>query len=137
MRCQRAIAIKLPHFKNNQDKKKTVWNLFSQFRLLVPLRAKWELSGLVWGQLGYLGPSYGVFRSLWGSMNMNWCVSGLHFVSLSCPPPNIAQKWFCIQTLRMDLSFQEKKLIDNLIIGCRDIKQKPSLFFWNTLYLVE
>ena len=42
---------------------------------------------------------------------------------------DIAQKWFCIQNFHMDLSSQEKKLSENPILGCQDIKQKPSLIF--------
>ena len=34
-----------------------------------------------------------------------------HFVLKISRPPNITQKWFYIQNLRMDLSFQEKKTI--------------------------
>ena len=30
-------------------------------------------------------------------------------------------EWFLIQNLHMDLSFQEKKLLENLMIGCRDV----------------
>ena len=45
-------------------------------------------------------------------------------------PPKIAQKWFCTQNLRMDLSFQEeKKLFENPTLGCRDIRQNPVSFF--------
>ena len=32
----------------------------------------------------------------------------------------------------MDLSFQEKKRFENPSLGCRDIKQKPSLIFFGT-----
>ena len=32
-----------------------------------------------------------------------------HFVSQIYEPPNIGQKWFCIQNIPMDLRFQEKK----------------------------
>ena len=42
--------------------------------------------------------------------------------------PGRSWKWNCIQNLRMDLSFQEKKRrFKNLILGCRDIKQTHSL----------
>ena len=34
-----------------------------------------------------------------------------HFVLRISRPPSIVQKWFCIQNVRMDLSFQEKKMI--------------------------
>ena len=34
-----------------------------------------------------------------------------YFVLQISQPPKIAEKWFCIQNLHMDLSFQEKKTI--------------------------
>ena len=36
-----------------------------------------------------------------------------HFVLQISRSPLLAQKWFCIQNLRMDLSFQVKKLFEN------------------------
>ena len=39
------------------------------------------------------------------SMIMNFCVEEPHFVSQISQPPGMRQKWFCIQNLRMDLSF--------------------------------
>ena len=44
------------------------------------------------------------------SMNMNLSVSEPHFVSQISHHPKIAEKWFCTQNLRMDISFQEKKI---------------------------
>ena len=49
-----------------------------------------------------------------------------YFVSQISRPLENEQKWFCILNLRMDLSFQEKKLFENPTLYCRDIKQKPS-----------
>ena len=43
--------------------------------------------------------------------NLNLSVSENYFVSQISQPPKVAEKWFCIQNLRMDLSFQEKKTI--------------------------
>ena len=42
-------------------------------------------------------------------MNMNLSYLELHFVLQISQPPNIAQIWFCIQNVHMDLSFQGKK----------------------------
>ena len=44
-------------------------------------------------------------------MNMNFFDSEIHFVSQISQPRGIAQKWFCIQYLRMDLSFQQKQTV--------------------------
>ena len=55
-----------------------------------------------------------------------------YFVSQISRPLENEQKWFCILNLRMDLSFQEKKLFENPTLYCRDIKQKPSLIFFGT-----
>ena len=40
-----------------------------------------------------------------------------HFAFQISHPLNIAQKWFCIQTLQMVLSFQEKNQVVNLLHG--------------------
>ena len=45
-------------------------------------------------------------------------------------PPNITQKWFCIQNLHMDLSFQKKKRFRNLFLGSQDIKQIQKIHFF-------
>ena len=88
--------------------------------------------GAIRVQLAELGTKFVVLRPLWDSMNMSWSVSESHFVLWIFRPPNIAQKWFCIQNLRMDLSFQGKKRFENPIHGCWDMKQKPSLIFFGT-----
>ena len=46
-------------------------------------------------------------------MNINLSPSEPHFIFQISQPPNIGQKWFCIQNLQMDLSFQEKKRLMN------------------------
>ena len=66
------------------------------------------------------------------SMNMIFIDSVIHFVLQISQPREIAQKWFCIQYVRMDLSFQGNKRFENPIIGRRDIKQKPSLILFGT-----
>ena len=45
------------------------------------------------------------------SINLNLSTSEPHFVFQISLLPNIAQKWFCMQNLHMDLSFQEKKTV--------------------------
>ena len=46
-------------------------------------------------------------------MNINLSPSEPHFIFQISQPPNIGQKWFCIQNLQMDLSFQEEKRLMN------------------------
>ena len=44
-----------------------------------------------------------------------------YFVLQISQPPKIAQKWFRIQNLHMNLIFQEKKQFENPVLGCREI----------------
>ena len=44
-------------------------------------------------------------------MNMKSIVLETNFVSQISQPPGLAQKWFCIQNLRMDLSVQQKQTV--------------------------
>ena len=67
-------------------------------------------------------------------MKMNLCISEPHFVLQISQPPNIAQKWFCIQILRMDLSPQGEKQLLNLLDGLKVttilvIKENSGVFF--------
>ena len=58
-----------------------------------------------------------------------------HFISQISPSHKIEQKRFCMQNLRMDLSFQEKKTIwksDTWLL--RYEAKSQSHFFWDTLY---
>ena len=48
--------------------------------------------------------------------NLNLSVSETYFVSQISQPPKMVEKWFCIQNLRMDLSFQGEK--NNLPEDC-------------------
>ena len=50
------------------------------------------------------------------SINLNLSTSEPHFVFQISLLSNIAQKWFCMQNLRMDISFQEKKTV------CKSVK---------------
>ena len=43
------------------------------------------------------------------SMILNLSTSEPYFVFQISQPPNLAQIWFCIQNLQMDISFKEKK----------------------------
>ena len=45
------------------------------------------------------------------NINLDLFTSEPHFVFQISFLPNIAQKWFCMQNLRSDLSFQEKKTV--------------------------
>ena len=52
-----------------------------------------------------------------------------HFVSHISQPPLNAQKWFCIQNVRMDLSFQEKKDIKIGYLNAETLSKNPVSFF--------
>ena len=62
---------------------------------------------------------------------MNLCVKKNHFVSQTSQPPQIVQKWFCIQNVRMDLSFKEKKTVCNFVVWFLkyQAKRKVVIFF--------
>ena len=47
------------------------------------------------------------------SINLNLSTFEPHFVFQISLLPNIAQKWFCMQNLRMDLSLKEEKQFGN------------------------
>ena len=49
------------------------------------------------------------------SINLNLSISQPYFVFQISQPPNMAQKWFCIQHSQMDLSFQERKTVCNSV----------------------
>ena len=74
-----------------------------------PLRASQGMIRPVKGQLGYLKAILVLWETLQISMNMNLSILEPDFVLYISQPPYIAQKWFCIQKLLMDLSFQRKK----------------------------
>ena len=62
-------------------------------------------------------------------MNINLPISELHFVLQISQPPNITQKWFCIQNLHMDISFQKKQTVYKSVYWFPRYKQiqKPVL----------
>ena len=67
-------------------------------------------------------------------MSINWSVPEPHFVLWISRPPLIAQKWFCIQNVRMDLSFQEKSIwkLDTWLLRYWSKKKsgRPVRIFW-------
>ena len=78
-----------------------------------------------------------MLRPLQVITNMIVSVSESHFGLQISQPPNITQKWFCIQNLHMDLSFQKKKNgveIRSLVLEISN-KQTFEHFFLNALYL--
>ena len=85
-------------------------------------------------QLLELDTNFSVLRSIWDRMKINWSVWEPYFVLWISWSPNIAHKWFCIQNLSIDLSFQEKKRFKNPILGCQDIDKNKldmsSAKFW-------
>ena len=90
--------------------------------------------GPVWGLLRYPEINQRIQVLLQLSMILNLCTSELHFVFQISQPPNIAQKWFCIQILRMDLSSQGNKQFVNLLHGLKVttilvIKENSGVYF--------
>ena len=79
-----------------------------------PLVAPTGLSGCVWTTQGPFGHIKAT-RRLWGplqvSMNMYLSISEPGFVLQITQPPKIAQNWFCIQNLHINLSCHKKKTI--------------------------
>ena len=56
-----------------------------------------------------------------------------HFVLQISQPPKVAQKWFCIQNVHMDLSFQQKKTAWNSVIWfLRYISKTKSFSCWTS-----
>ena len=66
------------------------------------------------------------------SMDVNLCPSEPHFVFQITPPPNIGQKWFCIQNLRMDLSFQFVNPLHGLQVKAILLIQENSCGFYGS-----
>ena len=56
----------------------------------------------------------------------------IYFVLQISQPPTITQKLLCIQNVRMDLSFQEKKTICKSVFGYQVINQTRWLIFFDT-----
>ena len=73
------------------------------------LRAIRVNQGPIKDQLGCPEASRRLQVPLQASMNINLFTFETHIVSQKSQLPEITQKWFCIQNLGMDLSFQEKK----------------------------
>ena len=84
----------------------------------------------VWSQSGNLKTTLVLCGQLQVSLNMYLSFPELRFVLWISQPLNIAQSWFCIQNLHMDLSFQKKKRFRNLFIGFGDIKETNILTFF-------
>merc|ERR1712081_55818 len=64
-----------------------------------------------------MGTFWGILRQvqLLAGINLNLSISQPYFVFQISQPPNMAQKWFCIQHSQMDLSFQERKTVCNSV----------------------
>ena len=69
------------------------------------------LSGYYWATQGHLKAPLRLWGPIYVSMNMYLSISEHSFVVQISQPPKIAQNWFCIQNLHMDLSFQKKKTV--------------------------
>ena len=71
--------------------------------------------GPVWDLLGYPEAILRLQVQLSVSIDLNLSISQPYFVFQISQPPNMAQKWFCIQHSQMDLSFQERKTVCNSV----------------------
>ena len=76
-----------------------------------PLGASQGMTRPVSSQLGHLKAILVRWGPLQICMNINLSISELHLVLQISQPPNIAQKWFCIQNLHIDISFQRKQTV--------------------------
>ena len=77
----------------------------------VPQLVSQGVSGSLSGQSGHLKATLRQWGPLQVSINMYLPISEPGFVLQISQPPKIAQNWFCIQNLHMDLSFQKKKTV--------------------------
>ena len=68
-------------------------------------------------------------------MNINSSVSELNFVLLISRPPKITEKWFCIQNLCVNISFQEKNGLIIQYLVAEILSKNRVSFFWDTLYI--
>ena len=75
---------------------------------LGPLRASQGMTRPASSQLGHLKAILVLWGPLQISMNIILSISIVLQIS---QPPNIVQKWFCIQNLHMDISFQKKQTV--------------------------
>ena len=69
------------------------------------------LPGPVRGHSRHLEANLALIRPLQAIPNMTLSILELHFVLQISQPTIIAQKWFCIQNLHLDLSCQIKKKV--------------------------
>ena len=83
--------------------------------------------GHVWDVLGYPEATLRRQVQLSVSNNLNLSVSQPYFVFQIFQPPNMAQRWFCIQHSQMDLCFQERKTVSNSVAWLTSYNN----FLWN------
>ena len=79
------------------------------------------------GQLVHLGANLSLLRPLKIIPDMTLSISESYFVLQISQSPNIAQKWFYIQNLHMDLSFQKKKIGLEICLLVLEILNKQTL----------
>ena len=104
----------------------------TSLRNLGHLRVNLGLSGSIRSLLGSPEESVRLQMPLRVSKNLDLSTSEPHLFFQISQLIHIAETIFCIQTLRMDLSFQEKKKqFKDPKFGCRDIcKINTAPFFW-------
>ena len=99
------------------------------------LRAIRVNQGPIKDQLGCPEASRRLQVPLQASMNSNLFTSETHIVSKISQLPEITQKWFCIQNLPMNLSFQGKKTVCNFVAWFTSYSRSCDIreflrFFW-------
>ena len=78
---------------------------------MLPQLVSQGVSGPFSGHLGHLKATLLLLGPLQVSMNIYLSTPEPRFVLQISQPPKIAQHWFCIQNLLMDLSLQKKKTV--------------------------
>ena len=98
------------YFENYQDKKRVLTSI----QLVCVTRPTRRHLGAIRARLGPVGGALCKFWGFEATMRQHeyeLICFRTAFCFVNILPPKIAQKWFCIQNLHMDLSFQEKKTI--------------------------
>ena len=95
----------------NEQKYEQIYPVGTTFVISGYLRGCRCQSGVSQRSVCQLEASVMFLDPLQTNIKINFSVSKPYFVLTISRPPKIAQKWFCIQNLRMDLSFQKKKTV--------------------------
>ena len=118
--------LELPHILKT-TKIKTVITYIPSVWVTRPTRSH---LGATWAHLGPVGGAWHKFCGF--EVTLRQCKYELicfrtAFFFVNNSTPNIAQKWFVWISV-----FRRNKRFENMILGCWDIKQKPSVIFFGT-----